>query len=156
MIFDYIAAFVKTNKEINVLKLAWACFSDKQLYTLSRMLPAKERLTHLDLSYNNIQTGSDSSELLSSERSKTTPGYGFVSNIRKLIMKSQLFHLNLSGMNLGRLTSKLVEPIRISTSLNAVHLSANNLPRDLIHYLDSALKVPHTDPPEYKISQFRE
>lgn len=61
--------------------------------------------------------------------------------MRKLIGETQIFHLNLSGMNLGRLASKLVEPIRLSPQLNSIHLSANNLPPEVVTYIDRALTV---------------
>lgn len=59
-------------------------------------------------------------------------------------------------MNLGRLASKLVEPIRLSSQLNSIHLSANNLPPEIVTYIDRALNVPQMDPPERKVTRFRE
>lgn len=79
---------------------------------------------------------------------------GFIGSMRKLIAKSQIFHVNLSGMNLGKHVEKLVEAIKISPSLNSIHLSQNNLPADLVDLLDRTLKVPQTD--EVKIRQFRQ
>lgn len=76
--------------------------------------------------------------------------------MRRLIVRSQLFHFNLTGMNLGAAVRKLVEPIRVAPCLNSVHLSQNFVPSEVIFYMDRALNVPDLDHPELKVTKFRD
>jgi hypothetical protein len=57
---------------------------------------------------------------------------------------------------MGKLASKIVEPIRLSSQLNSIHLSLNNLPPEIMLYIDRALTVSQIDPPERKVTRFRD
>lgn len=107
-VFSYLRSFVKSCSNLQILKLAWAGIKSKQLATLGRVLVSKEKLTHLDLSYNVMQHETSGAQGESIEAEFTSI---FIEGIRKLLMKGQLFHMNLSGMNLGRQAGKLLEAI---------------------------------------------
>ena len=73
--------------------------------------------------------------------------------MRRFILRSQIFHLNLSGMQLGANVHKLIEVIKASTTLAVVHMSENHVPQEVEAYIDSSLPIP--DVSSKKISSFR-
>ena len=95
------------------------------IYTL------KNQLTFLDLSYNKMDN----------------PKYQkkFICRIRNLICFGRLFHLNLSGMNLGKSICDLAEAIKTSENLCGVHLSDNGkLSPEVLYFLDKTLNIPRS------------
>ena len=52
----------------------------------------------------------------------------FVYQMRKFILRSNIFHLDLSGMMLGKIVNKLIESIKASSTICVVHLSQNGIP----------------------------
>ena len=134
-----------------MLKLAWAGLQPTMICKIAKIIARRKKLTHLDLSFNTILTVNEDSSPRSYKFATQ-----FVSSLRKIIVSTQIFHLNLSGMNLGKLARNLVEPIRLSSQLNSIHLSQNNLPEETVLYIDRALTVSQIDPPERKVTRFRE
>jgi len=91
--------------------------------------PLKNQLTFLDLSNNKLENFRYQKK--------------FISRIRNLIGFGKLFHLNLSGMNLGISICDLAEAITNSKSLCGVHLSNNGkLSPEVIYFLDKTLLIP--------------
>ena len=86
---------------------------------LMTQLLKKKELYFLDLSWNNMVDHRETG--LKSEI------FNFVMLMRRLILKSKIFHLNLSGMQLGANVHKLTEVITASTTLAVVHLSDNSV-----------------------------
>ena len=60
----------------------------------------------------------------------------FVDSMRRFILRSQIFHLDLTGMNLGKLVTKLVHSIKANSTLNCIHLSKNNVPLEIMYNMD--------------------
>ena len=56
-------------------------------------------------------------------------------------------------MSLGKTVGKLVQSIKQSSTLNAVHLSNNNVPLDHVYAMDKELGIPETKGD--KINRFR-
>lgn len=59
-------------------------------------------------------------------------------------------------MNLGRLAGKLLEAVESSVHLNAIHLSTNYIPIEIVKLFDEKLNIRQVDPPERKVRKFRE
>jgi len=103
-----------------------------QLEALMKLLVKKKTLYHLDLSWNNMVETRDTKKYV----------HSFVNSLRKLIMKSRIFHLDLTGMQLGSNVHRLVEPLRNCLNICSLHLSNNAIPPEIKFYLDRALKIP--------------
>ena len=73
--------------------------------------------------------------------------------MRRFILRTQIFHLNLNGMSLGKTVSKLIHSIKASSTLNCVHLDSNNIPPEIIYDMDMVLSIPETHMP--KVHKFR-
>ena len=90
---------------------------------MTQLLKKKE-LYFLDLSWNNMvdhrEQGGPKSEI-----------FNFVMLMRRFILRSKIFHLNISGMQLGANVHKLTEVIKASTTLAVVHLSDNYVPLEV-------------------------
>jgi hypothetical protein len=128
-LYEYVLSFLKANKIIEALTLSWNNFLPKQLTELMLTISRKKTLYELDLSYNNMV-----------ETSRTQPLVKiFIDKMRKFILRSNIFHLDLTGMQLGKLVNKLVESIRASSTLCCVHLSENNIPFEIMKYMDKTL-----------------
>lgn len=72
----------------------------------------KKSIMYLDLSWNNMKP-----------RKNTTETERFVDNMRRFILTSKIFHLDLTGMQIGKPINKLIEACRASQTLGAIHLS---------------------------------
>ena len=77
----------------------------------------------------------------------------FIDFMRKFILRSNIFHLNLSGMQLGKVINKLVESIKANSTLCCVHLSENNVPLEIINYMDKTLYIPEEQ--STRLNKFR-
>lgn len=73
--------------------------------------------------------------------------------MRRFILRTQIFHLNLEGMNMGKTVTKLVHSIKASSTLNCVHLDMNNVPAEIVYDMDRELNIPETQ--EIKMNKFR-
>lgn len=47
-------------------------------------------------------------------------------------------------MSLGKTVAKLVQSIKASSTLNCVHLGMNNIPLEIIYYMDKEFGTPET------------
>ena len=68
-------------------------------------------------------------------------------------MRTQIFHLDLTGMSLGKTVAKLTHAIKASSTLCCVHLSMNNVPLEIVYDMDKELGVPESR--GNKINRFR-
>ena len=59
--------------------------------------------------------------------------------MRRFILRTQIFHLNLMGMSLGKTVTKLVHSFKASSTLNCVHLDLNNVPPEHVYDMDMVL-----------------
>ena len=73
--------------------------------------------------------------------------------MRRFILRTSIFHLDLTNMSLGKTVGKLVHAIKQSSTLVAVHMSNNNVPLEYVYNMDKELGIPETQ--GNKINHFR-
>ena len=74
--------------------------------------------------------------------------------MRRFILRTSIFHLDLTSMSLGKTVGKLVHSIKQSSTLVAVHMSNNNVPLEYVYNMDKELGVPETQG-NNRIAHFR-
>lgn len=107
------------------------------------LIKRRKTIEFLDLSYNNLAPDPRHQALVKQ----------FVNTMRRFILRTQIFHLDLTAMSLGKTVGKLVQSIKQSSTLNAVHLSNNNVGLDYVYNMDKELGIPETQ--GNKINRFR-
>lgn len=133
-LFEYLSMHLKNNKGIKSLRLSWCSLVPKQIVSLMNNIKRRKSIQYLDLSNNSFAAEKRSFLLIKD----------FVNTMRRFILRSQIFHLNLEGMMLGKTVSKLVHSFRASSTLNCVHLNMNNVPPEVVYDMDFSLGIPET------------
>ena len=64
--------------------------------------------------------------------------------MRRFILRTSIFHLDLTAMSLGKTVGKLIQSIKQSSTLVAVHMTNNNVPLDYVYNMDKELNIPET------------
>ena len=82
------------------------------------LIKRRKGIQYLDLSNNNIYPDRNQKALLRQ----------FVTIMRRFILRTKIFHLDLSGMNLGKTVGKLIHSIKNSSTLCCIHLDKNSVP----------------------------
>ena len=132
--FEYLCQFLKANREIKSLRLSWNSLLPPQVIEVMSIIKRRKSIQFLDLSYNSMAP----------EHRHRALAKHFVNMMRRFILRTSIFHLNLEGMGLGKIVAKLVHSFKASSTLNCVHLSDNNVPLEIIYDLDTQLQVPET------------
>jgi len=96
--FEYLCLFMKSNKAIKKLRLSWVSFMPKQTVEIMGLIKRRKGIRFLDLSYNNLVPDKKQKGLVKN----------FINIMRRFILRTQIFHLDLTGMNLGKTVGKLV------------------------------------------------
>ena len=130
--FEYLGAFLKSNKSIKSLRLSWCSFLPKQIVGVMNLIKRKKTLEFLDLSNNNLAPEPRSMQIVQQ----------FVNAMRRFIPRTQIFHLNLNEMSLGKTVAKLVPAILKSSTLNVIHLGGNMVPLEIVYRMDADLGIP--------------
>ena len=142
-LFEYLCLFLKQNKVIKSLRLSWNSFLPKQIVSVMKHIKRKKTLYFLDLSNNSLAFDKRSLVYIKD----------FVNTMRRFVLRSQIFHLNLNGMSLGSTVTKLLHSFKASSTLNCVHLCMNNIPEKIIRDMDFHFNIPEHQMP--KINKFR-
>ena len=142
-LFQYLCMFLKSNKGIKNLRLSWTSLFPKQTVEVLNLIKRRKTIQYLDLSNNCLAKDKRSYHIIKD----------FVNTMRRFILRTQIFHLNLVGMSLGKTVGKLVHSIKASSTLNCIHLDQNNVPLDYIYDMDCELDIPEMHYP--KVNKFR-
>ena len=144
-LFEYLSMFLKTNKVIKNLRLSWNTFFPKQIIGVMNLIKRRKSIQFLDLSNNSLAQEKRSKHYIKD----------FVNTMRRFILRTQIFHLNLMGMCLGKTVAKLVHSFKASSTLNCVHLDMNNVPAEIVFDMDNVLDIPETQSKLTQINKFR-
>ena len=83
--FEYLCQFFKSNHHLKNLRLSWNNFLPQQIVDVMSVIKRRKTIQFLDLSFNSLAPDPKNTILVKQ----------FVNTMRRFILRSQIFHLDL-------------------------------------------------------------